>query len=76
MTVGELKELLAEFNQDEEIFVWRGNGHDPYFDYTSNINISRPYGDADTNKGIVDHPLILSHDYEKDKNDEKRQRNS
>ena len=76
MTVGELKELLAEFNQDEEIFVWRGNGHDPYFDYTSNIKISRPYGDADPNKGIVDHPLILSHDYEKDKNDEKRQRNS
>lgn len=74
MTVGKLRELLAEFNQDEEIFVWRGNGHDPYFDYTSNIKISRPYGSTDTNMGVVNHPLILSHDYEKDKKDERKQR--
>ena len=74
MTVGQLRALLAEFNQDEEIFVWRGNGHESYFNYTSNIKISRPYGSTTTNKGSVNHPLILSHEYEKDKKDERKQR--
>lgn len=73
MTVGELRALLAEYNQDEEIFIWRGNGNSG-FDYTSNIEISRPYGSTDTNRGDVNHPLILSHSYEQDKKDEKRLR--
>lgn len=71
MTVGKLIELLSKFNEEEEIYIWRGNGHS-YFDYTSNIEISRPYGNSDTNNGNVNHPLILSHSYEKDKKDEKK----
>ena len=71
MTVGELQKLLSEYNPDEEIFVWRGNGHEPYFNYTSNIKISRPYGNSHTNKGLTSYPLILSAHYEQDKKDEK-----
>ena len=73
MTVGELRKLLSTFNQDEKIFIWRGNGH-TWFDYTSNIEISRPYGNSDTNKGNVNHPLILSHSYELDLKDERKLR--
>lgn len=74
VTVGQLKKMLDKFNPNEKIYIWRGNGHAPYFDYTSNIKISRPYGNSDTNDGVVDHPLIISSDYDADKGDERKSR--
>lgn len=73
MTVGELIELLKDYDPKEQLFIWRGNGN-VWFDYTSNLKIGRPYGNSSTNKGLTSHPLILSHDYEKDIKDEKRLR--
>ena len=60
MTVKNLIDLLETLPQDEEIFIWRGNGHTD-FDYTSDIKISRPYGDCQTNLGLTIRPLIIGH---------------
>lgn len=74
VTVGQLKKMLDKFDPNEKIYIWRGNGHTPYFDYTSNIKIDRPYGDSNTNDGYVSHPLIISSDYDANRKDERKSR--
>ena len=73
MKVKELIELLSKCDQEEEIFIWRGNGN-MFFDYTSNIEVARPYGCVSTNIGPVDYPLILGSSYDDDKECEKEYR--
>lgn len=69
MKVWELIKELEKVSPFEEIFIWRGN-ENPRFDYTSNIEIRKPYGSLETNKGLVYNPLILTSSFKQDKKDE------
>lgn len=65
MTVKQFIKILEKEDPNEEIYIWRGNGHTNY-DYSSNLMVLRPYGQITTNNGSTRNPLIISNNHKKD----------